>query len=189
MVRLARSSAAITLLILFGCADAATDSSLAQQQALHAQSKGSPWLSSRLLTPHLTVQNPEQSKRFYQQAFGFELRDQVIKQGLPVHVEMSYLGELVLMFVPAEQATADRGNATIPPADLSQGKRYFYLYVKDLDSTVANAQQAGATLLQAPHQAAWGDRFALIADLDGYQWGLAQAASFPGELAATPAPK
>ncbi|WP_127957865.1 VOC family protein [Serratia microhaemolytica] len=155
---------------------AQTEEALATQHRLQAREKGSPWLSSRLLTPHLTVQDPERSKQFYQQAFGFALRDEVVKQGTAVHVEMSYRGELVLMFVPAEKSLHAE-DVPFNPADIAQQKRYFYLYVSNVDDVTEKARKAGATVLQAPHQSAWGDRFALVADPDGYLWGLAQSAT------------
>lgn len=60
-------------------------------------------------------------------------------------------------------------------------KSYFYLYVKDIDEVIEKAKKVNAVILESAHQAAWGDKFALIADPDGYQWGLAQAATFPGQ--------
>lgn len=151
---------------------------VADMQKQAAQEVGSPWLSTRLLTPHLTVKDVEKSKQFYHSVFGFELRHENKKDNNPVHVEMSYLGELVLMFVPENV----NGRNTLAPVSFSnplQNTQYFYLYVENVDETVARAKAAGATILEAEHDSNWGDRFALIVDLDGYHWGLAQAKQFP----------
>jgi len=142
-------------------------------QTRHASTTGSPWLSSRLITPHLTVKNVAASKQFYTQTFGFKLRYENLKDGLPVHVEMDYHGELALMFVPENVG----GRPTLAPisfADPRQHTSYFYLYVDDVDAVAARARAAGGTVLEPPRDAPWGDRFALIADINGYHWGLAQ---------------
>jgi uncharacterized glyoxalase superfamily protein PhnB len=147
----------------------ATDTS----QDNHAKTTGSPWLSSRLITPHLTVRNPAASKQFYESAFGFELRHENLRNGEPVHVEMSYHGELAIMFVP-ENVGASSTAAPISFADPKQKTAYFYLYVDDVDAVAARARSAGGTVLEAPYDSPWGDRFALVADINGYHWGLAQ---------------
>ncbi len=147
-------------------------------QQKQAQETGSPWLSTRLLTPHLTVKDVDQSKQFYKDAFGFDVRHENLKEGKSVHVEMSYLGELVLMFVPENV----HGRNTLAPAsftDAQQKTQYFYLYVESVDETAKRAKEAGGLVAEAPHNAVWGDRFALIIDPNGYHWGIAQAKVFP----------
>lgn len=143
-----------------------------------ARTVGSPWFSSRLLTPHLTVKDTSASKTFYEKAFGFEVRYEKVQDSVPVHVEMAYMGELVLMLVP--ENLRNSGNlAPVSMWDPQQKTAYFYLYVKDVDHTTASAEQAGARVLEAAHDAAWGDRFSLVCDPNGYHWGLAQSKNFP----------
>lgn len=159
----------LLLYVGISCAGASTSPTYSQER--QAKELGSPWLSTRLLTPHLVVKDPQKSKQFYRQVFGFDTRYEVLKKGTPVHVEMSYLGELVLMFVPGDGVAQNK----------YPERQYFYLYVEDVDSVVNKAKQANAIILEEPHKAAWGDQFALIVDPDGYHWGVAQAATFPGQ--------
>lgn len=143
-------------------------------QRLAATESGTPWLASRLLVPHLTVVDVVESKRFYQEAFGFELRFEDRPGAESQHVEMNYLGELILMFVPQDV----RGSDTRAPIDFmppQQLTSYFYLYVNDVDQTFRNALDAGGTAITEPYDSAWGDRFAIIADPNGYHWGLAKS--------------
>jgi uncharacterized glyoxalase superfamily protein PhnB len=46
------------------------------------------------------------------------------------------------------------------------------LYVPDVDKTVAKAAKAGATVVQPPEDMFWGDRFAVVTDPQGNQWGI-----------------
>lgn len=52
---------------------------------------------------------------------------------------------------------------------------YFYLYVESVDEAYANAMNAGGISITEPHNSAWGDRFAIVADPNGYHWGLAES--------------
>lgn len=145
-------------------------------QTVHAKSLGSPWLSSRLLTPHLTVKDVQQSKAFYEAALGFKLRYEQAKAGEIQHVEMSYHDELVLMFVP-ENVRDINTLAPISFVDPQQQTAYFYLYVDSVDDTFERAMKAGAHKIVAPYDAPWGDRFAIFADINGYHWGIAEMAT------------
>jgi uncharacterized glyoxalase superfamily protein PhnB len=164
----------------------ATSTADMSQDRHPARTTGSPWLSSRLITPHLTVRHPSASKQFYARAFGFELRHQNLQNGEPVHVEMSYHGELAIMFVPEGQGEGSTAAPISLNADPKQKTAYFYLYVDDVDAVAARARAAGGTVLEAPYDSPWGDRFALVADIDGYHWGLAQSRE-PGFPAFYPA--
>jgi uncharacterized glyoxalase superfamily protein PhnB len=48
-----------------------------------------------------------------------------------------------------------------------------FLYVQDVDQVFARAVEAGATVRLAVHDAFWGDRFGVVVDPFGHQWGLA----------------
>lgn len=148
------------------------ESQVGQQQK--SMTPGSPWLSSRLLVPHLTVNDVVESKRFYEDAFGFNVRFEDKPGKESQHVEMSYKGELILMFVPQNV----RGSGTAAPSsyvDPMQLTSYFYLYVDSVDEAYENALKAGGISITAPNDSAWGDRFAIIADPNGYHWGLAES--------------
>lgn len=125
-----------------------------------------PWL-----TPYLAVRNAQASIAFFSAAFGFAQRELIDEDGVPMHVEMSYQGQLIVMFAP-EGAF---GSAALTPKTAgATAPQSFYLYVDDVDAVYQRALDAGAKALSAPQDQFWGDRFAQIEDLDGYRWALAR---------------
>lgn len=125
-----------------------------------------PWL-----TPYLTVRSAQASIQFFSDAFGFEKRDLIDEDGAIMHVEMSYRGQLIVMFAPEG---AFGLTARTPRSADAIAPQSFYLYVDDVDATYRRALDAGAKSLSAPQDQFWGDRFAQIEDLDGYRWALAR---------------
>lgn len=125
-----------------------------------------PWL-----TPYLTVRDAPASIDFYQRALGFALKDTMEGDDGPQHVEMTYRGELVLMFAPEG---AFGGEARSPSAAGVRAPQTFYLYVDDVDAAFARATDAGARAIAVPEDQFWGDRYAAIEDPDGYRWGFAR---------------
>lgn len=125
-----------------------------------------PWL-----TPYLTVRSAQASIQFFSDAFGFEKRDLIDEDGAIMHVEMSYRGQLIVMFAPEG---AFGSTARTPRSADAIAPQSFYLYVDDVDATYRRALDAGAKSLSAPQDQFWGDRFAQIEDLDGYRWALAR---------------
>jgi uncharacterized glyoxalase superfamily protein PhnB len=128
-----------------------------------------PWL-----TPYLCVRDTRASTTFYEKAFGFAVREHVDDDGATLHVEMTWQGQLILMFAPegafGSTALTPRTSRTEPP-------HLFYLYVEDVDAAHARVVDAGGLSIMAPQDSFWGDRFCQIEDLDGYRWGLASRGS------------
>jgi uncharacterized glyoxalase superfamily protein PhnB len=125
-----------------------------------------PWL-----TPYLAVRSAAASIAFYGNAFGFERRELIDEDGAIMHVEMSYHGQLILMFAPEG---AFGSTARTPRSADLMAPQSFYLYVDDVDAVYQRALDAGAKSLSEPRDQFWGDRFAQIEDLDGYRWALAR---------------
>ncbi|MGF6756461.1 VOC family protein [Paraburkholderia sp. GAS42] len=127
---------------------------------------GVPWL-----TPYLTVRDARVTIAFFEAAFGFAVRDSVNDDGVVMHVEMTYQGQLIVMFAPeggfGSTAKTPKSAGAIAPQS-------FYLYVDDVNAVYARALAAGAKSLSAPEDQFWGDRFAQIEDPDGYRWALAR---------------
>ncbi|GAB7538427.1 VOC family protein [Burkholderia sp. 3C] len=124
-----------------------------------------PWL-----TPYLTVRSAQASIAFYANAFGFEKRELIDEDGAIMHVEMSYHGQLIVMFAPEG---AFGSTARTPRSADAMAPQSFYLYVDDVDAVHRRALDAGAKSLTEPCDQFWGDRFAQVEDLDGYRWALA----------------
>ncbi|KVE39769.1 VOC family protein [Burkholderia sp. TSV86] len=125
-----------------------------------------PWL-----TPYLTVRDARAAIQFFSAAFGFKQRELVDEDGAIMHVEMSYRGQLIVMFAPQG---AFGSTARTPRSAGATAPQSFYLYVDDVDETYRRALDAGAKSLSEPQDQFWGDRFAQIEDLDGYRWALAR---------------
>jgi PhnB protein len=74
-------------------------------------------------------------------------------------------------------ATIDVAGATFEIDEADSGvaptESYLHVYVPDADATYARAVAAGATSLQAPYTAPYGDRAASVADQFGNTWFLA----------------
>jgi uncharacterized glyoxalase superfamily protein PhnB len=127
---------------------------------------GVPWL-----TPYLTVHDARAAIAFFEAAFGFEVRDSVQDDGVVMHVEMVYQGQLIVMFAPEG---AFGSTAKTPKSAGAIAPQSFYVYVDDVDAVYARALAAGAKSLSEPQDQFWGDRFAQVEDLDGYRWALAR---------------
>jgi uncharacterized glyoxalase superfamily protein PhnB len=119
----------------------------------------------------MTVRDARVAIAFFENAFGFAVRDSVSDDGAIMHVEMTYQGQLIIMFAPeggfGSTAKTPKSAGAIAPQS-------FYLYVDDVDAVYARAIAAGAKSLSEPEDQFWGDRFAQIEDLDGYRWALAR---------------
>ncbi len=66
------------------------------------------------LTPYLTVRDAHASRIFYEKAFGFEVREAVDDDGATLHVEMSYRGQLIVMFAPEGASARPPGRRVRP---------------------------------------------------------------------------
>lgn len=125
-----------------------------------------PWL-----TPYLTVRDARACTAFYRDAFGFAVRDQIDDDGIVMHVEMTYHGDLIVMFAP-EGAFGTTAKA--PRSSGVEASQSFYVYCDDVDELYARAVAAGATGIMPPQDQFWGDRFCQLEDIDGYRWGFAK---------------
>lgn len=123
------------------------------------------WLSAYLL-----LKDVDASIAFYTKAFGFELADLARDgDGQPMHIEFRYHGEKPVM------ASPEKAGVGLTPATLGvQASQWFYLYVDDVDATIARALAEGATLERAAADEFWGDRMGIIVCPNGYRWSIAR---------------
>jgi len=107
---------------------------------------------------------------FYADVFGATERMRMPGPGDTIaHAEIE-IGDSVLI---VEDAEPSRGT-TAPPADGLAGTPVFqFIYVEDVDATLARSVEAGATLKRAPQDQFYGDRDAFIVDPFGHAWTLA----------------
>jgi PhnB protein len=118
------------------------------------------------LTPFLCVDGASAAIAFCVDVFGATLVEIMDgPEGTVAHAELDFgTGRLQLA------DPADAYNITAPPSDADTVTYSIALYCGDVDSVVAKAQQAGATIREAPQDFATGDRFASIRDPFGIRW-------------------
>ncbi len=121
------------------------------------------------VTAALTIRGAGKAIEFYKKAFGARVVDRVDgPDGKSVMHAALQIGDSRI-FLGDEMP----GMACRSPETLGGTTSSFYLYVKDVDSAVKKAVDAGATLKRPVENAFWGDRFGSIADPFGYTWDLA----------------
>lgn len=112
------------------------------------------------VTPYLRVAAVEPQIAFLQASFDASTSEQI--EGPDKHVVHAEvrIGDSVVMM---GRAGEDQGSM---PCML-------YVYVEDVDQSYARALAAGATSVQEPRDAFYGDRNAGVEDLHGNHWWLA----------------
>jgi len=111
------------------------------------------------VTPALNQANAAQTIDFCKKAFGAKERMRMAGPGGKImHAEI-VIGDSIIMLNDDMQEPAQAAS--------------LFLYVPDVDKTVAKAVKAGATVLMPPQDMFWGDRFGRIADPAGNKWGIA----------------
>jgi PhnB protein len=118
--------------------------------------------------PYLAVDDAAKAIDWYKQAFGATERFRMDGPGGTIgHAELQ-IGDSVLMLSdPFPQAS------TKPPKELSGTTSSVMLYVEDVDATVKQAVDAGATVTMEISDQFWGDRFGSITDPFGHSWSIA----------------
>ena len=113
----------------------------------------------------LTVSDVKAAVAFYQKAFGFAKRGVMNgPDGKPIHAELTLRGT-TLMLGPENPARGMRSAKTVGASPAS-----LYLYVENVDKTVAKAVGLGATTQGEVMDMFWGDRCGMVVDPDGYGW-------------------
>jgi uncharacterized glyoxalase superfamily protein PhnB len=116
---------------------------------------------SQTLTPQLIVKDAKKTAQFLVDVFGGEkLAEYPGPDGKSIMWAVVKVGESRILLADA----SPRAKATT--ANL-------FVYVPDVDGTVAKAKDRGATELSPAADMFWGDRWALLADADGNQWQVA----------------
>ena len=113
----------------------------------------------------LTVSDVKAAVAFYQKAFGFAKRGVMNgPDGKPIHAELTLRGT-TLMLGPENPARGMRSAKTVGASPAS-----LYVYVENVDKTVAKAVGLGATIQGQVTDMFWGDRCGMVVDPDGYGW-------------------
>jgi PhnB protein len=121
------------------------------------------------VTPALLVRGAAEAIDFYTRAFGArELGRMPAPDGQRIwHAELQ-IGDARLML--ADEFPEMGGHA---PESLGGTPVSLHLYVEDADAVIQRAVDAGATVIQPPMDAFWGDRYGRIKDPFGHEWSVA----------------
>ena len=142
-------------------------SAVSPSQSL-ASSSRPKWLPPGVnpLTPILVLRNVEAALEFYQQAFGFKLRN-VMRgpENAILHAEMSHVDSQIMMGPESPERGAFAPSGPSPVT--------LYLLVADVDAIADQARLHGGNIVQPPTDMFWGDRTAVIIDPEGHKWMIA----------------
>jgi PhnB protein len=124
----------------------------------------------RRVTPCLVVQGAAKALDFYSDVFGATERMRFPGPGGSVaHAEIQ-IGDAVLI---VEDEDPRRGTTAPPVGGLPGTPVFQFIYVEDVDATVAQAVEYGAVLKRAPENQFYGDRDGFIIDPFGHGWVVA----------------
>ncbi|NEE00432.1 VOC family protein [Phytoactinopolyspora halotolerans] len=124
----------------------------------------------RRVTPCLVVDGATKALDFYAEVFGATERMRFPgPDGTIAHAEIE-IGDSVLI---VEDASPMMGTQAPPAGGLSGTPCFQFIYVEDVDATVARAVELGATLKREPQDQFYGDRDGYIVDPFGHSWTVA----------------
>ena len=120
------------------------------------------------VTPYLAVDGAEQAIQFYAQAFGAKERTRMQSpDGKIAHAEIEIGDSVVMLSDPLPDFV------TKAPSEIGGTTASIMLYVEDVDATIQQAVDAGATLEREIEDQFWGDRFGAVVDPFGHMWSIA----------------
>jgi uncharacterized glyoxalase superfamily protein PhnB len=119
-----------------------------------------------ILLSHLIYQNLPEAITWLTRVFGFT---EHFRYGEPVSGAQMLLGRACIMVRQAEPGQAS-------PHELGYGTQSLTVFVEDVDSQYRRAKQAGATIVEEPHETEYGEYQFGVEDLDGHHWVFARHA-------------
>lgn len=124
----------------------------------------------RRVTPTLVVDGAAKALDFYAEVFGATVRTRIPGPGETiVHSEIE-IGDSVVM---VEDASPYMGTKAPPASGLEGSPVYLFIFVEDVDATVATAVKLGARLVRDPEDQFYGERDAYVIDPFGHGWVVA----------------
>ena len=124
----------------------------------------------RRITPALIVRGGNKALEFYRDVFGATERMRCSgPDGTLAHAEIE-IGDSVLI---VEDESPYMGTQAPPVEGLAGSPAFLYIYVDDVDTTIARAVELGATLKRPAQDQFYGDRDGFIIDPFGHGWTVA----------------
>jgi len=130
------------------------------------------------LMPFLAVDDAGEAIDFYKRALGAHERLRMPgPPGKVAHCELELHDSVVIVADLLPGATSEPtegypGTTLRPPKTLGGTSVGVFLYVDDVDRFVERAVDAGAKLVLPVEDRFWGDRFGIIMDPFGHEWGV-----------------
>jgi len=125
----------------------------------------------RSITPHLVIKGAAEAIEFYKKAFGAK---EVSRMPFPGPDGEVRIGHAALIIGDSNLFLADE----FPEHGITGPSGYspvtIHLYVTDVDTTFAQAVEAGAKVVMPLNNMFWGDRYGKLVDPFGHQWSLAE---------------
>jgi PhnB protein len=120
------------------------------------------------VSPYLAVEDAARAIEYYTRAFGAKEAVRMDAPGGKIgHAELEIGDSRIMLSDPFPQAS------TKPPKELGGTSGSVFLYVEDVDATVKQAVDAGASVTMEVADQFWGDRFGTITDPFGHVWSIA----------------
>ena len=120
------------------------------------------------ITIYLAVDDAARAIEWYAQAFGAK---ETMRMGAPDgkigHAELEIGDSRIMLADPFPHSS------TRPPKDLGGTSASVFMYSEDVDATVKQAVEAGATVTMEVADQFWGDRFGVVTDPFGHVWSIA----------------
>lgn len=124
----------------------------------------------RRITPALVVDGASRAIEFYAEILGTTERTRVPGPGGTVaHAEL-VLGDSILI---VEDPSPFTGTEAPAPVGLDGSPAFLYVYVEDVDATMARAVELGARQVRAPENQFYGERDGYLIDPFGHSWTVA----------------
>ena len=119
-------------------------------------------------TPYIYLKDTNAAITYYTEAFGATERMRMEGPGGSImHAEINIGGAVVMM----ADANPEWGMRT--PDELGGRSSSVFIYVPDVDATLAKAAEHGGSIAQEAEDMFWGDRVGHIVDPFGHKWGVA----------------
>ena len=126
--------------------------------------------------PHLVVNGAVQAIEFYKNALGAtEMMRMPAEDGKRLmHAALVINGGQLFLVDEFPEYSEMCGKGKIKSPDTAgTTTSTMHLQVADCDAAVKRAVDAGATVMMAPHDAFWGDRYGQVLDPFGHFWSFA----------------
>jgi PhnB protein len=125
----------------------------------------------RGVVPYLTIKGAEAGVEFYQRAFGAVLHGDIAKgpDGRVMNATLLINGGAYMVMDPF----VERGS---PPDGVSSNGMMMIILTLEADMWWARAVAAGCTVVMPIKMEFWGDRFGMLRDPFGIQWGILEPA-------------